>query len=165
MFIKVKKLHKDAIIPKYQTNGAACFDIHALIDEKDKRIMSWDGPSRLTPGVGSENNSSEVYRTGLSFEIPEGYVMMVYSRSGHGFKHDVRLANCVGVIDSDYRGELMVKITADAEHGMMVADGDRIAQAMIIPIQQVFFTKVEELSETSRGEKGFGSTGVVYNAN
>lgn len=159
MQIKVKKLHTDAIIPKYQTQGAACFDIHALVDVNDPRIMQWEGPSRLTPGVGAGNETSQVYRTGLSFEIPEGYVMMVYSRSGHGFKHDVRLANCVGVIDSDYRGELMVKITADASHGMMVADGDRIAQAMIIPVQQVSFEEVNELSDTIRGEGGFGSSG------
>lgn len=159
MQIKVKKLHKEAIIPKYQTQGAACFDIHALVEENDPRIMQWGGPSRLTPGVGAGNESSQVYRTGLSFEIPEGYVMMVYSRSGHGFKHDVRLANCVGVIDSDYRGELMVKITADSLHGMMVVDGDRIAQAMIIPVQQVYFEEVSELSDTIRGEGGFGSSG------
>lgn len=159
MEIKIKKLHPEAIIPEYQTNGAACFDIHALVDELDGRVFRWDGPERLTPGVGSGNESSQIYRTGLSFEIPEGYAMMVYSRSGHGFKHDVRLANCVGVIDSDYRGELKVKITADADHGMMVANGDRIAQAMIIPVQQVSFKVVDDLSSTERGSGGFGSTG------
>lgn len=159
MEIKIKKLHPEAIIPEYQTSGAACFDIHALVDEKDDRVFPWDGPERLTPGVGSGNEPSQIYRTGLSFEIPEGYAMMVYSRSGHGFKHDVRLANCVGVIDSDYRGELKVKITADADHGMMVANGDRIAQAMIIPVQQVSFKVVDDLSSTERGSGGFGSTG------
>lgn len=159
MEIKIKKLHHEAIIPEYQTSGAACFDIHALVDEEDDRVFPWYGTERLTPGVGSGNESSQIYRTGLSFEIPEGYAMMVYSRSGHGFKHDIRLANCVGVIDSDYRGELKVKITADADHGMMVGNGDRIAQAMIIPVQQVSFKVVDDLSTTERGSGGFGSTG------
>ena len=162
MQIKVKKLHKDAIIPKYQSLGAACFDIHALIDENDPRgfYVTDAKIKRVTMGVGSGVSDTEIYRTGLSFEIPEGYVMMVYSRSGHGFKNDVRLANCVGVIDSDYRGELMVKLTADSSsYGLTVSDGDRIAQAMIIPVQQVSFEEVSELSDTIRGEGGFGSSG------
>ena len=86
--------------------------------------------------------------------------MLVYSRSGHGFKHDTRLANCVGVIDSDYRGELMVKLTYDgAEDGPFIEPGDRIAQAMIVPVSQVSFDVVDELSDTVRGSGGFGSTG------
>lgn len=86
--------------------------------------------------------------------------MMVYSRSGHGFKSDVRLANCVGVIDSDYRGEVKVKLTNDGNEYMQVNEGDRIAQAMIIPVEQVKFIEVAELSDTERGTGGFGSTGV-----
>lgn len=87
--------------------------------------------------------------------------MMVYSRSGHGFKSDTRLANCVGVIDSDYRGELMVKLTYDGnECGELIQPGDRIAQAMIIPVEQVQFELADELSDTERGTGGFGSTGA-----
>lgn len=159
MQIKVKKLHKDAIVPKYQSQGAACFDIHALVDGEDCRAFLQAG-KWTTSGVQPGTSTTQVYRTGLSFEIPEGYVMMVYSRSGHGFKYNVRLANCVGVIDSDYRGELMIKITLDNEgFGMSVTSGDRIAQAMIIPVQQVYFEEVSELSDTIRGEGGFGSSG------
>lgn len=89
--------------------------------------------------------------------------MMVYSRSGHGFKHNTRLSNCVGVIDSDYRGELLVKLTMDDEClntdvELEVIPGDRIAQAMLIPIERVSFELVDELSETKR-TGGFGSTG------
>ena len=90
--------------------------------------------------------------------------MMVYSRSGHGFNRNTRLSNCVGVIDSDYRGELLVKLTMDDEFidpeiELEVKQGDRIAQAMLIPIEQVSFEMVEELSETKRGTGGLGSTG------
>ena len=86
--------------------------------------------------------------------------MLVFSRSGHGFKNNVRLANCVGVIDSDYRGEVMVKLVYDGfTSNLLVRNGDRIAQAMLVPAQQVTFEVVEELNTTERGTKGFGSTG------
>src|SRR5690606_31957211 len=101
-----------------------------------------------------------VFRTGLSFEIPEGFAMMVYSRSGHGFKEDVRLSNVVGVIDSDFRGELMIKLACDRENwGMSVNAGDRIAQGMVIPVERVVFEEVDSLSDTERGEGGLGSSG------
>ena len=145
MKVKIKKLHPEAIVPKYATSGAACFDLHALIDEQIYVYCSVASP--------------KTFRTGLSFEIPEGHVMMVYSRSGHGFKHGVRLSNCVGIIDQDYRGELIVKLTPDEENTMMVRNGDRIAQAMIVPVDRVEFEEVEELSSTYRGVGGFGSTG------
>lgn len=147
--IKVKKLASNAIIPEYQTDGAACFDIHACFanPEADYCISH--------PGTPA------VIRTGLAFEIPPGFVMKVYSRSGHGFKNDVRLANAVGVIDSDYRGELMVKLTNDNSdgQGFKIRHGDRIAQAMIIPIPRINFIESDELSDTERGNGGFGSTG------
>lgn len=150
MNIKIQKLHPDARVPQYQTPGAACFDLHAIIDER-------------IPGLCVIPWQPEVIRTGLSFEIPQGHVMLVYSRSGHGFKNDTRLANCVGVIDSDYRGEVMIKLTRDQGPGqaIIVRTGDRIAQAMIIPVQQVTFTEAESLSETERGTGGLGSTGVA----
>lgn len=146
MNIKIKKLHPDAIIPKYATPGAACFDLHAC-DLPDHGVTLKD--------------RRPIIRTGLSFEVPTGYVMLVFSRSGHGFKHDVRLANCVGVIDSDYRGEVQVKLTADAALGFLtINNGDRIAQAIITPAQQVSFLEVDELTKTERGTGGFGSTGA-----
>jgi dUTP pyrophosphatase len=143
--LKVKRLHPDAIIPKYQTAGAACFDLHAL----DGGIVHSD-----------DRKHEAIFRTGLAFEVPDGHVMLVYSRSGHGFKNDVRLANCVGVIDSDYRGELQVKLTNDSRKFFLgVSAGDRIAQAMLVPVQQWELTEVEELTDTARGTGAYGSTG------
>lgn len=143
MHLKVKRLDPAAIIPSYATSGAACFDLHAL---------HCGSVSGTTPAV---------FRTGLAFDIPEGWVLKVYSRSGHGFKSDTRLANCVGIIDADYTGELMVKLTCDKEHGhFTVAAGDRIAQAMLEPVERVEFVEVDELKATERGAGGFGSTGA-----
>lgn len=138
MNVKIKKLYPDAIMPTYGTTGAACFDLYA-------------------------NQSMIVGRTavgtGLAFEVPEGHVMLVYSRSSHALK-GIRLANSVGVIDSDYRGEVKVMLEGATDVGMVFFDkGDRIAQAMIVPVERVTFTEVEELSETARGAGGFGSTG------
>lgn len=146
MKLQFKKLHPDAIIPRYATKGAACFDLHA-IDVTWGRMMV---------------DSTREFRTGLAVEIPEGYAMLIYSRSGHGFKYDTRLSNCVGVIDSDYRGEIKVKLSCDWHHGevLYVHDGDRIAQAMIVPAPQWQIVEADELSDTERGTGGFGSTGA-----
>jgi dUTP pyrophosphatase len=105
-----------------------------------------------------------VIPTGLIFDIPEGYVLLVYSRSGHGFNYDVRLSNAVGIIDSDFRGELKVKLTRDASPGSWfnqfhIGQGDRIAQAMLMPVEQVQIEEVEEVEATVRGNGGMGSTG------
>lgn len=145
MEIKIKKLHPDAKMPSYATDGAGCFDLYSVTHCE----------TEIT------NGRPVVVGTGLAFEIPEGHVMLIFSRSGHGFKHSTRLANCVGVIDSDYRGEVQVKLTRDsaAEGPLRVTVGDRIAQAMIVPVEQAFFEWVDELSSTSRGSGGFGSTG------
>ena len=142
MDIKIKKLHSSAQEPTYGTDGAACFDLYSV---SDTVVHARD---------------SNVVRTGLVFEIPEGYVMRIYSRSGQAFKHEVRLSNCVGVIDSDFRGEVMVKLANDSNYvALNVKTGDRIAQAEITPVIRVGFKEVEEVSDTKRGEAGFGSTG------
>ena len=141
--LKVKRLHPDAQIPQYQSAGAACFDLHAVMDAT--AIVS--GASPLT------------VRTGLAFEIPAGHVLLVYSRSGDGFNRNVRLANCVGVIDSDYTGEVQVKLTGDYSAMMTVEPGQRIAQAMLLKLPDVTIEEVFELAETERGANGFGSTG------
>lgn len=143
MQVKIKKLDESVITPIYATLGAACFDLHAYESH----------PISIDP-----KNAVEI-RTGLFFEIPRGYVMEVKSRSGHGFKYGVRLANCEGIIDSDYRGEVKVKLRNDGVETFIVNPKDRIAQAMIIPVQQVQFEEVEELSDTVRGTGGFGSSG------
>lgn len=144
--VKIKKTNPSAILPQYATDGANCFDIHSL-----------------TAGYVLKQLPL-VCKTGLSFEIPEHHVMLVFSRSGHGFKSDVRLSNCVGIIDSDYRGELAVKLAADqdshnAGDPFSVKVGDRVAQAMVIPVERVIFEEVDELGGTQRGTGGFGSTG------
>ena len=143
MQVKVKKLNDNAVVPQYATAGAACFDLVCVND-----VM-------ITPG-----REHVALRTGLAFEIPEGYAMMVYSRSGHGFKNGIRLANGTGVIDSDYRGEVMVKMHNDGSTAVLVSAGERIAQAMIIPVPQVELVLSDELSDTARGSGGMGSTGT-----
>lgn len=140
MQVKVKKLHQDAVLPVRATEGAAAFDLVAL--------------SAIRDGLET------VCRTGLSFEIPAGHAMFIYSRSGHGFSSATRLANCVGVIDSDYRGEVMVKLRHDNPMvAPFIEQGSRIAQAVIMPVPAVEFVLADELSDTSRGAGGFGSTG------
>lgn len=152
MKIKFKKLHPEAITPQYATPGAACFDLHAVIES--------------VPFMKNEVRYTEpwVYSTGLAFEIPAGHVMLIFSRSGHGFNFDTRLANCVGVIDSDYRGEVKVKLTRDPRDELVPTlrfnHGDRIAQAMIVPIPMVELEEVPDLRPTERGTGGFGSTGA-----
>lgn len=142
MKIKTKKLHKNAMIPKCATAGAACFDLHAL-----------EG------GTAGAYGGTLALRTGLAFEVPAGHVMLIYSRSGHGFKNSVRLVNSVGVIDSDYRGEVAVKLINDSPLAFSVEAGDRIAQAMVIPVPSVELIEAADLEETVRGAAGFGSTG------
>lgn len=143
--LKVKRMYLDVQMPEYTTAGAACFDIRAYAPTlgKDETISF---------------NHSHIFNTGLKVEVPEDHVMLIFSRSGQGFNNDVRLANAVGVLDSDYRGEIKVKLTTDGA-AYKVAHGDRIAQAMVIPVKQVQFVEAE-LSETGRGEGGFGSSGV-----
>jgi dUTP pyrophosphatase len=143
--VKIKKTHPLAQLPNYATNGAACFDLHAMLSNE----------------INIAPFQTATIETGLSFEIPEGHVMLIYSRSGHGFKNDVRLSNCTGVIDSDYRGSVLVKLVNESSaYDFTVKNGDRIAQAMVIPVQQVSFEEVSELSSTERGNGGFGSTGA-----
>jgi len=145
MQLKIKKLHPDAIIPKYATPGSACFDLHAMMSIESHCIT-------IAPGEAA------VIRTGLAFEIDPEWRMDIYSRSGHGFKDGVRLANCVGKIDSDYRNEVMIKLHNDGLIPVTVNDGDRIAQAELNPVHRVTFVEVDALSETQR-TGGFGSTG------
>lgn len=145
--LKFKRLSSRAILPKYATTGAACFDLHALLHEGEKKIVNLSKPA--------------VFDTGLAVEVPENHVMLIFSRSGHGFNNNIRLSNCVGVIDSDYRGEIKVKLASDSPTGthFIVSKGDRIAQAMILPVEQYEIVEAEMLTSTDRGEGGFGSTG------
>jgi dUTP pyrophosphatase len=147
MLVKVKRLYPNVNLPAYATEGAACFDLEAYVPD-DVLLV--------------EQGRPVVVDTGLAFAVPKGYVMKIYSRSGHGFNLDTRLANCVGIIDSDYRGEVKVKLTCDSPYGrtLLVKHGDRIAQAMVEPVPFVQFQEADELDDTARGAAGFGSTGA-----
>lgn len=138
--------HPDAVAPEYETEGAACFDLRAMVPQGEVTV---------------DHHRPHVFDTGIKFEVPEGHAMLIFSRSGHGFKNDTRLANCVGILDSDFRGTAKVKLRMDASNvlPLPVRHKDRIAQAMIIPVDRVAFYLKKELSETERGENGYGSTG------
>ena len=138
--IKTKKTDPLAQLPIYATDGSGCFDIFTI-----------------EPGIILPKGSLS-FKTGLSFEVPEDFVMSIFSRSGHGFKNGIRLSNSVGILDSDYRGSLMVKLHNDSTEEFRVKAGDRIAQACLIRAPKCNFIEVNELSETIRGEGGFGST-------
>lgn len=140
--IFIKRLSPRATIPVYQTAGAACFDLAAA-----EGALIWPGDARQV-------------RTGLAVSLQPGHAMLIFSRSGHGFKHGIRLANCVGVIDSDYRGEIVVALHNDSSIDFEVGIGDRIAQAMVIATPMMSFCEVLDLDATARGESGFGSTGI-----
>ena len=153
MQIKIKKIHPDAKEPTYATDGSGCFDL---------RAMSVRGAHTI--GALVDQGSPVTCGTGLAFEIPPGWAMLIFSRSGHGFKDNVRLSNAVGVIDADFRGEVKVKLTCDIDPpddkpGLFVKPGDRIAQVLVLPVERVNFIFADELSDTERGTGGFGSTG------
>jgi dUTP pyrophosphatase len=145
MRLKYKKLEEGASAPRFASDGAACFDLVSLVR---------GAPICIAP------REAKIVATGLAFEVPEGHVMMVYSRSGHGFKSGVRLANCTGVIDSDYRGEVMVKLINEGDLPFFIGNGERVAQAMIVQLPQYELEESDELGNTARGTSGFGSTGV-----
>ena len=142
--LKIRKIHPQAIIPVKATSGSACFDLHALLDS----------PFTLLP------HERHLFHTGISIEMPsEDCVCLLFSRSGMGIKHGITLSNSVGVIDSDYRGELCVGLINTGNDPYTVQPNDRIAQMMIIRTTPVEIDIVEELNQTDRGEGGFGSTG------
>ena len=143
MVMKWKRLHKEAQAPERQTPGSAGYDLCACIQE----------PVVLEPG------DSFAFPTGLAAEIPQGLVGLIFCRSGLGVKHGVSLPNCVGVIDSDYRGELIVPLRNFGDKPYTVQPGERIAQLVIIPVCLPLLEEAEELSSTQRGTGGFGSTG------
>ena len=145
--IKIKAL-EGAAIPEYKTAGAAGADLCALLDSP---VTIPSGRSAMVP-------------TGLFFEIPEGYEVQVRPRSGLAAKNGVTVLNTPGTIDSDYRGEIKVILINLGQSDFTINSGDRIAQMIVAPVTQATFTAVESLSETQRGEGGFGSTGVAGRA-
>ena len=142
--VKVKKLREDAIVPTYGSKSAAGADLYACTDGETIMI---------------DADQTVIVHTGLSLEIPDGYVGYIYARSGLATKSGLAPANKVGVIDSDYRGEIMVSLHNHSGEAQSIADGERIAQLVITPFLKVEYTETDTLSDTVRGEGGFGSTG------
>ena len=141
--LRMKKVRPEAQLPQRQTEGAAGYDLRACVE----------APVTLEPGEGYS------FPTGLAGEIPQGLVGLIFCRSGLGVKHGISLPNCVGVIDSDYRGELIVPLRNFGDKAYTIQPGERIAQLVLVPVFLPPVAEVEELSETQRGTGGFGSTG------
>jgi len=139
MIVKIKKLEKNSKIPSYALKGDAGLDLTAV-----SRTYDIDG--------------NIVYGTGLAFEIPEGYVGLIFPRSSNA-KKTLILSNSVGILDSNYRGEVIFKFKPTELHIISYNIGDRIGQLIIIPYPQIEFKEVEELSKTDRNTGGYGSTG------
>ena len=149
MELKIKavspKIGNDIPLPYYATPGSAAMDLHACLEE----------------AVTIPARGRTVIPTGIAIALPSpGYVALVFARSGLGIKHGVAPSNCVGVIDSDYRGEVMVGLQNSGETDFTIQPGDRIAQLMVVPVVQAQVRMVDKLDETQRGTGGFGSTGT-----
>lgn len=140
MKVRIKKTIDSAVLPSKAHADDAGFDLTAISVEEDRKrnIVS--------------------YGTGLAFEIPKGYVGLIFPRSSV-YKHQISLSNCVGVIDSGYRGEVSFKFRIEQPHISRYTVGDRIGQLIIMPYPEIEFEEVEDLSETERGTGGYGSSG------
>lgn len=141
--INVKKLNDFAKLPTRGSEYAAGVDLYAAIDRP-----IWVAP-HSTVKIG----------TGLAFELPEGVFAAIFARSGVATKRGLRPANCVGVIDSDYRGQVIVALHNDTQYDRDIVPGERIAQMVLLPFISMDFNEVNELSDTARGEGGFGDSG------
>ncbi len=141
--VKIKKLNEKAMLPTYGSPYSAGADLYACIDED----------------INVEPGQTVFVKTGLSMEIPVGFAAFIYARSGLACKKGLAPANKVGVVDCDYRGEVMVALHNHSDEVRTVAVGERIAQLVIAPYYTADFCECDELSDTVRGEGGFGSTG------
>ena len=142
--MKIKKINENAIIPTYGTEYSAGADLYACAEED----------ITINPG------ETKLIKTGIAMEIPVGYAGFIYARSGLASKKGLAPANKVGVIDADYRGEVMVALYNQSNEPQVIAAKERIAQLVIAPFLKVEFEEVDELTETVRGAGGFGSTGT-----
>ena len=143
--VKVHLSNPRAKMPVCGSKHSAGYDLYSICDE-----LITIGPHETVK-----------MKTGLSLEIPEGYFGAIFARSGIATKRGLRPANCTGVVDSDYRGELVVALHNDTDQLQFVEPGERIAQLVIMPYLSVDFEESDDLSETQRGDRGFGSTGTI----
>ena len=141
--IEIKLVTKSGNIPAYETEGSAGMDLKAVLNEP---VVLAPGERRLIP-------------TGLFIELPQGYEAQVRARSGLAIKNGITLINCVGTIDSDYRGEIQVPLVNLGQEDFEIKNGERIAQMVIAKYEQISWKITDELSETERGAGGFGHTG------
>lgn len=141
--VKIKKLNDNAKIPTRGSEYAAGYDLYACVNE----------PVVIYP------HETVKIGTGIAIEIPDGFFGAIFPRSGLATKRGLRLSNCVGVCDSDYRGEYIVALHNDTDIPQAIEPNERIAQLVVMPYLPVKFTEVNELSDTERGSGGFGSTG------
>lgn len=141
--VNFKRLNEHAKIPTYGSLDAGCCDLYAAIDR----------PIAIAP------HTTEKIGTGLAFELPRGTFAAIFARSGIATKRGLRPANCVGICDCDYRGEYIVALHNDTDFVQYVQPQERIAQMTLVPYIYMNFYEIEELSDTERGEGGFGSTG------
>lgn len=142
--MKIKKLNENAVIPTYGTEYSAGADLYACTEED----------------ITINSGETKLIKTGIAMEIPVGYAGFIYARSGLASKKGLAPANKVGVIDADYRGEVMVALYNQSNEPQVIAAKERIAQLIIAPFLKVEFEEVDELTETVRGAGGFGSTGT-----
>ena len=143
MKIRIKKINAKAIIPTRGSVEAAGYDLYAVTETGSQQIPA---------------DKTQKINTGVCMEIPKGCFGAIFARSGLATKRGLRPANCVGVVDSDYRGEIIVALHNDTDECETIYDGDRVAQLVILPYLAVEFEEVNELNSTERGQGGFGST-------
>ena len=143
--MQIVLVDENSKVPEYSREGDAGVDFFARCD------ATWERTSF--------NDSTALVNLGVKMAIPKDHVLLIFSRSGHGFKHGISLANCVGVIDSNYRGEICVKLTCAAENTIDIKKGDRVAQGILFELPRMYFDLVKELPISQRGENGFGSSG------
>ena len=143
--MKIKRLDEKAKIPTRGSKNAAGYDLYACLPDKELTIWPHD---------------TVLVDTGWAMKIPERCFGAIFARSGLAFKQGLRPANCVGVIDSDYRGPVKVALHNDTDQHQIIANGERIAQLILMPFYEIDFYEVDELDDTERGEGGFGSTGT-----
>lgn len=141
--VKIKRVRDNAIVPSHGSNDAAGYDLYACLD----------GPVSIRP------HQTVLIGTGWAMEFPVGLVALLYARSGLATKQGLRPANCVGVVDADYRGEYMVALHNDSEEMRVVNHGDRIAQMVLTSYFAMNYVETDKLDSTERGAGGFGSTG------
>lgn len=142
--MRVMRIDERAVMPTRGSKEAAGRDLYAVCDR----------PVAIRP------QETEVIHTGLVFEVPQGHFAGIYARSGMATNRGLRPSNCVGVVDPDYRGEVLVALYNDSDETQIVCNGDRVAQVIVTKVYDVPFDEVYEVSRTERGAGGFGSTGV-----